>query len=169
MPASKDRPLWAELPADVCRGIERIAGARVVADRSQSGGFSPGLAARLGLADGRRVFAKAIGAEWPIERPFHRREARIAAALPAGVPAPALLGTLDNGDWIALVFADIDGHEPAQPWRAAELERVVAAVSRLSSVGADSLTDDHPRLGGWSELDAAQLDALPGLSPWAAT
>ena len=45
------------------RMIEEILGAPVVAAHSQPGGFSPGLGARLVLADGRRAFAKAARVE----------------------------------------------------------------------------------------------------------
>jgi hypothetical protein len=47
-------------------------------------GFSPGLASRLLLADGRLAFAKAVdAATHPVEGGFHRAELRVAAALPA--------------------------------------------------------------------------------------
>ena len=47
-------------------------------------------------------------------RAYHRVEARVSAALPATVPAPRLLGTLDD-DWVVLAFEAIDGVEPYQP------------------------------------------------------
>jgi hypothetical protein len=63
MSASKDRPRWEELPPHVRGQISELAGGRVVAARNCEGGFSPGFASRLTLADGRRAFAKAMDAD----------------------------------------------------------------------------------------------------------
>src|SRR6478735_291080 len=96
------RPQWSELPAGLRAEIERALGSEVVEAQSQPGGFSPGSADRVVLADGRRAFVKtgdaAVNAE-TVE--IHRREAAIAAALPGSVPAPRLLGVVDRGDVIA--------------------------------------------------------------------
>ncbi|MDP8923711.1 MAG: aminoglycoside phosphotransferase family protein [Chloroflexota bacterium] len=104
--------------------------------RTQPGGFSPGAAARLRTADGRRVFLKAVGPEPNASAPaFHRREAQIVAALPAGAPVPRLLWSHDEGDggWVVLVFEDVEGRQPALPWRADELGRVLDALEALSA------------------------------------
>jgi hypothetical protein len=94
MCASKDRPRWEELPPHVRGQISELAGGRVVAARNCGGGFSPGFASRLTLADGRRAFAKAMDADaWPLQATFHRDEARVSAALPRTVPAPRFLGS----------------------------------------------------------------------------
>src|SRR5438128_694352 len=104
-----NRLTWTELPTAVRAWIESVVGAPVVGAVSQSGGFSPGLAARLTLADGRRVFAKAVGLERNPDSPeMHRREAAIASRIPADAPAPKLLWSYDDGDWVALVFEDVD-------------------------------------------------------------
>jgi len=157
------------MPAPVRSAIEDRLGSRVVAAHSQAGGFSPGVAARLELADGTRVFVKAVCAEPNPDSPrIHRREARIAAALPADVPAPALRWSWDDGEWVVLAFDDIDGHAPEMPWRADELERVLAAVSAL----ADALTPSPIALepapaalgrmfGGWRRI-ADDRDAADG-------
>jgi hypothetical protein len=52
---------WEHLPAEVRQGLQARLGSPVVQAATQPGGFSPGLAARLRLADGRRVFVKAAG------------------------------------------------------------------------------------------------------------
>ncbi|TDD51573.1 hypothetical protein E1286_10370 [Nonomuraea terrae] len=73
------------------------------------------------LADGRAAFVKAAqSARAPAVAAFHRREA-ISERLPAQAPVPRLLGTYDDGDWIALAFEEVDGRLPAQPWRGGEL------------------------------------------------
>jgi hypothetical protein len=172
-PASKRRLRWDGVPDTVRAAIERIAGSRVIHAANQAGGFSPGLAARLRLADGRAVFAKAIDGRWPTEARFYRDEARIAAALPAEVPAPRLLGSFDDDAWVGMVFEYVDGHEPARPWRATELTPVLDALATLARVATPSpieLPDDHPRLGGWRGIAAAPfgIDRLGAAFPWAA-
>jgi aminoglycoside phosphotransferase (APT) family kinase protein len=126
---------------------------------SQPGGFSPGVAARLTTAHGRHVFVKAAGPEQnPLTPTMHRREAAIAAALPADAPVPRLLWTYDEGagGWIALAFEDIDGRQPELPWRADELDRTLAAVAEL----AETLTPSPLPI----ELtgDTATWDAIAG-------
>ena len=109
MSASKERPRWSELPAAVRTQIEQLAGSRVVAAENYEGGFSPGFASRLTLADGCRAFAKAMNAdEWPLQATTHRAEARVAALLPETVPAPRFLGSADDGHWVILVFEYAD-------------------------------------------------------------
>jgi hypothetical protein len=97
--AGGSRVGWPDLPPRVRRTIERLAGAPVTHAASQPGGFSPGLAARLLLADGRRCFAKSVDATaHPTEGTFHRAECQISAALPTTVPAPRLLASHDDAD-----------------------------------------------------------------------
>ena len=121
-PAEGQRLDWSAIPAGVRAAVERDLGSPVVEAISQRTGFSPGVAARLRLADGRRVFAKAISAEPNPDSPaFHRREARIVAALPPAAPVPPLRYLVDEDGWVVLVFAEIAGVHRAQPWRADEL------------------------------------------------
>jgi Ser/Thr protein kinase RdoA (MazF antagonist) len=132
-----NRLVWADLPDQVRTGIEGVLGAPVVETTSEPGGFSPGLAARVVLADGRRMFVKAVSAGRNADSVrMLSSEARILAGL-AGVDlrppvaVPALRGQYVNGDWIALVITEADGRTPAIPWRTAELDRVVDAVQTL--------------------------------------
>jgi hypothetical protein len=120
------------VPAGVRAAVEDALGTTVAGAQSQQGGFSPGAAARLRLADGRRVFVKAVGPELNPDSPgMHRREGAVAAALPATVPSPRLRHTADDGEWVALVFEDVDGRQPRVPWQRDELDRVLAAVAEL--------------------------------------
>jgi aminoglycoside phosphotransferase (APT) family kinase protein len=170
--ASGVRIGWADLPEPVRAAVEDIIGGTVVEARSQSGGFSPGTADRVRTADGRRAFVKAVSADLNEQSPgLHRREARIAAALPAAVPAPRLLGLHDDGAWVALVLEDVEGRSPATPWRADELAPVLAALGDLARVPAD-LTDLRTAtetlgydLAGWGRIAA---DPPADLHPWAA-
>src|SRR5580698_1371762 len=99
-PAEGKRLPWTDIPAQLRAEVERQLGAPVVEAVTQRGGFSPGVAARLLLADGRRAFVKAVGDLNPDSPRIHRAEARIAAALPASAPAPRLLGFLDADGWV---------------------------------------------------------------------
>jgi len=112
---------------------------------TQPGGFSPGVAARLTTAGGRRVFVKAISSHPNPDSPaFHRREARNAAALPPHAPVPRLLWSYDDGDWVVLLFEDIEGAHPAMPWRQDELSRVLDAVGDLAASLTPSPIDAPP-------------------------
>lgn len=173
-PASGVRHDWAELPASVRRAVEDILGSPVTEARSQNGGFSPGVAARVRLADGGRAFVKAVSAEVNAGAPdLHRAEARHTAALPPHAPVPRLLGSYDDGTRVALVLEDIEGRQPAVPWDRAELDRVLDAVDALSRTLTPAPIDAPPvtlrdasMFTGWRTLYAAGGDA--GLGTWAA-
>jgi aminoglycoside phosphotransferase (APT) family kinase protein len=163
---------WEQVPAALRAAAEQRLGGRVTAAVTQPGGFSPGAAARLELDTGRRAFAKAVGPELNPDSPgIYRAEARIAAALPAAVPAPRFLGVLEDGGWVLLLFEDIDGSVPARPWRRAELDRVLAAVTDLAAaltpapLAAPAVGDAHQAsFTGWRRLARAPG---AGLDPWA--
>src|SRR5262249_32392440 len=119
------RIIWAQVPADVAASIERLLGSNIVGADSQPGGFSEGVAARVRLGDGRRMFVKAANSlAAPGVAEFHRREIAISRRLPAQAPVTRLVNTYDDGIWVALVFKEIDGSLPTQPWRRGEFERV---------------------------------------------
>lgn len=165
---------WAELPASVRDAARSALGAAVVRDLPQSGGFSPGLASRLVLADGRRVFAKAISAARNPRSPgLYRREIEVMSALPATVPAPRLRWSLDDGDWVMLVLDDIEGHMPATPWIPAELTRVMTALEQLAGaldpapISAPSIVDDlEENFSSWHAV-ATEPALLALQDPWA--
>jgi aminoglycoside phosphotransferase (APT) family kinase protein len=108
-----------------------------MAAATQASGFSPGVAARLQTTDGRRVFVKAVGPEPnPTSPAVHRREASIVPMLPATAPVPRLLWTYDEGEdgWVLLVFEDIEGWHPHEPWREDELASALETVRQLARV-----------------------------------
>lgn len=177
-PATGQRLQWGQLPDHVRRGIETRLGSAVISADTQPGGFSPGVAARLRLATGRSAFVKAVSPSVNPHSPgMHRRESRIAAALPAWVPTPRLLDTYDDGDWVALIFEDIDGTTPRTPWEQQELARVLKAVTELSSALTPAPIAVEPVaevmrdvFSGWQRLLAtvnAGQDDLSGVDPWA--
>src|SRR5437773_9328388 len=86
-PAQGARIPWEAAPESVRAAVEAGLGARVDEAVTQPGGFSPGVAARLRLEDGRTVFVKAVGSEPNPDSPgFHRIEAHVAAVLPPETP-----------------------------------------------------------------------------------
>jgi hypothetical protein len=126
---------WPDLPEALRDEITGVLGSAVVEAVGQRGGYGPSLAARCGLADGRRVFIKAVSpAQNPDTPGMMRREARINGRLPADAPAPALLHSLDDGEWIALVFEEVAGRLPLTPWITDELEVVLRATRELGEL-----------------------------------
>jgi hypothetical protein len=177
-PAAEGKRLpWPALPALLRTAIEDRLRARVVKAVTQPGGFSPGVAARLVLSDGSRAFVKAVGQINPESPGIYRAEARIAGALPPATPAPKLLATIESAGWVALIFEDIDGRLPAQPWQPGELARVLDAMAGLAKaltpapIDAPSAAARFSNLGnGWrllSEAATSGSDDLTDLDPWA--
>ncbi|MDG6103455.1 phosphotransferase [Dactylosporangium aurantiacum] len=168
--ASGVRIGWDDLPSTVHAAVTAILGGPVVRAVSQPGGFSPGTADRVLLADGSRAFVKAVSAAQNAHSvQLHRTEARVTAMLPADVPAPRLLGFHDDGTWVALVFADVEGRQPHVPWQDDELAAVLDALRRLpvpvsGLPSLPSLLADS--FGGWRRLAA---DPPAALDPWAAS
>ncbi len=169
------RLAWSQLPGSLRTTIEDRLGAAVSQADSQQGGFSPGLAARLTLADGRRVFLKAVSAAQNPDAPqFYRREAGIAARLPESVPAPKLLWSHDDGHWVVLAFEDVEGRTPTMPWQPDEQQRVLAALAGMAA-GLTPCPVDVPEIGaeladnlsGWRKLAAGPAEQLTEVDPWA--
>lgn len=169
-----NRLAWTELPPDLRSAVEAAAGAPVRSATSQPGGFSPGFASVLRLADGRSVFVKAVnGARNPDSPDLHRREARTLAALPTTVPAPRLLWSHDDGDWVALMTEAVDGVPPAQPCRPEELETFLATVAELverltpAPIPAPSIQEEFATtFTGWRRMAGGPGGAVQ-LGQWA--
>ncbi|MFU8873029.1 phosphotransferase family protein [Micromonospora sp. SL4-19] len=171
--ATKSRIRWSDLPDTVRAAVEEILGDRVVEAVSQPGGFSPGTADRVRTAGGERAFVKAVSPAQNDRSPIlHRTEALIAAALPPATPAPRLLGSYDDGDWVALVFTDVEGRHPVTPWDADELTAVLSTLKTMvgaltpapvpaAPVAAAALA---PNFAGWRRIVEEPPDDL---DPWA--
>lgn len=174
-PATGSRRIsWSEIPRDVTRAIGRHLGSDVVHAVSLEGGFSEGLAARVVLESGGSAFVAAVNSETaPAIARFHRREAQVTSQLQGTASVPRLLATHDDGVWMALVFEDIDGHLPQQPWDRTELSRVLNAATDMSRALTPAPVDARllapPRLGGWRDLATGPaVDRLAAVSVWAA-
>jgi hypothetical protein len=165
------RSEWRAVPASVRRDVDELLGSPVVTTDPVSGGFSPGPAVRAGLADGRTVFIKAAGTVLNPHSPsMHRREGAVLGVLPGAVPAPRLLGVVDDGDWVALAIEWVDGRMPmaTDPHDVDRLvgvlERMAAATAGIELPGVVDFAAAHRSLGGhWIRLAA---DPLPGLDAW---
>ena len=159
---------WLDVAPSVRATVEERLGARVVDARNQAGGFSPGLAARCRLDDGGRVFIKAVSPDQnAMACRIHRREAEVASQLPVGLPAPQLLHVVDDGHWVALVFEEVEGDQPAEPWQDSQLAVVLPALQRFAEqvtptpAPALQTVEDryrHP-FHGWRDLAAGVVDA----------
>ncbi|KOX11674.1 phosphotransferase family protein [Nocardiopsis sp. NRRL B-16309] len=164
---------WEDVPDHLTEKFTAVFGAPVATEQRQTGGFSPGLASRLVLADGQRVFVKAIHEGRDPHTPgLYRREIEVTKTLPPAAPAPRSLWTYDDGDWVMLAFEDIDGHTPAQPWQPQELERVVATLADMADALTPAPADTVPATedlavpySSWRRLSAgegpARAEALP--------
>ncbi len=151
---------WRDLPRHVRERISSLAGAQVTAETSATSGFSPGFAAVLELADGRGVFVKAVSSEQnPVSPDLARREIAVESALPPEVPAPRLLFSHDDGEWVVLGFEVAHGRSPELPWRPDDLGAVLDALAQLADVeplpghrlprSDDLFADDYT---GWRKL-----------------
>lgn len=171
--ASGVRIGWADLPVHVRTSVERIVGGPIVYADSQVGGFSPGSADRVVTDTGARAFVKAANLALNEHTPgLYRREAAITAQLPPAVPATRLLGAYDDGDWVALVLADVDGRHPRTPWLRAEVDAVLDTLGTLANrltpcpvadipAAADELRGDFI---GWQRLREHPWPELPVLA-----
>jgi aminoglycoside phosphotransferase (APT) family kinase protein len=135
------------------------------------GGFSHGLAARLTLANGNRVFAKAVAADDGLARAY-RAEARYAGQLSPQIPAPRLRFVLDTNGWVALVFDDVEGRHPnlSDP---AELSGVLHLIEQHATALTPNPVLDAPTIAAsfgekfnvWRHYDRegppADLDSWP--------
>ena len=178
-PAEGVRLDWSAIPEQVRLVVEQRLGSAVAIAVSQPTGFSPGVASRLRLADGRRVFVKAVGpAPNPGTPSMHRREARIVAALPTAISVPRLLWSYDdaNTGWVVLVFEDVDGQHPTQPWDISELHRILDALSVLAealtpsplvppivTTAGDAFANN---VRGWGQLRDVEPSYLEHLDAW---
>ncbi|MFD3399753.1 aminoglycoside phosphotransferase family protein [Kribbella sp. NPDC058693] len=136
---------YEKMPVSVRDWVERALGSAVVSASTQQGGFSPGVAARLVTASGRRAFVKAVGTSLNPKTPeLFRQEITAMQAIGPLPMAPQLYDVYDDGDWVGMLFEDIDGRLPAHPWEQADAERVLDAVAELTDALDPSPWPDAP-------------------------
>ncbi|WP_371400927.1 aminoglycoside phosphotransferase family protein [Kribbella sp. NBC_00662] len=136
---------YEKMPVSVRDWVERALGSAVVSASTQQGGFSPGVAARLVTASGRRAFVKAVGTSLNPKTPeLFRQEITAMQAIGPLPMVPQLYEVYDDGDWVGLLFEDIDGRLPAHPWEQADADRVMDAVAELTDALDPSPWPDAP-------------------------
>ncbi|MEW1912552.1 phosphotransferase [Kitasatospora sp. NPDC085895] len=172
-----NRPGWDDLPLAVRTAVEERCRAMVSAVAYPSGGFTPGIAARLQLTDGSRVFIKGVPAE-DRTAGMYRAEAAVGVHLPARI-APVLLWVVEVVGWLVLGFEDVAGGNPDLAPGSSELGLVLDTVAELGleltpcpagqagpfSALADTLAGHWEGLhrdgpGGWDHEHAAELASL---------
>lgn len=138
---------------------------------SQPGGFSPGSADRVITDRGRRAFVKAVAATINARSAeLARQEMRITALLPEAAPAPRLIEGFEDGEWVVLVFEDVEGAHPRTPWVESEIDAAVTALAELARLttpappGLPRAADEFAgNFEGWDRITA---DPPADLDPW---
>lgn len=152
------RPGWDQLPTPLRDGLTSRLGS-VTRVEVQTGGFTPGLAARLQLTGGDRVFVKGISTDHPLASRY-RDEARVVRALPDAVPAPRLRWDEVIAGWVVLAFDDVGGRHADLAPGSADVAAVVETVAGLAAVLTPCPVPDVPDaddelaglVHGWREL-----------------
>ena len=148
---------WWQVPERVRSAVETSMGSVVVEAATQEGGYSPGAAARVRLANGGRAFVKALSANLHLPSVgLYRNEASVMPHLPPELPVPRLLDVYDDGIWVALVYEDVEGRHPEIPWRSDELDRVAGAIADLGAALDPSPWRDAP---AFADVNASLIQA----------
>lgn len=158
--ASGVRLPYEESPAAVRAWVDRALGSSVVSAATQQGGFSPGVAARLVTATGRRAFLKAVGPSLNPDTPtlFRNEIAAMQGLAAHSLPhTPFLYDVYDDGDWVGLLMEDIDGYLPPHPWRPQDANRALDALEELTAALQPS---------PWLEAPVAAVRSEAFLSRW---
>lgn len=162
---------YAEAPERIRRWVERELGSTVVAAHDQIGGFSPGPAARLVTASGRRAFVKAVGSgPNPLSPSILRQELEALRRLPSGRWRPELFAAYDDGEWIGLLLQDVEGRQP-KVWTEPDVRVVFDALTELSGALSEVPWPEAARLverehfAGWSRIADQRPGDLPAWVP----
>jgi aminoglycoside phosphotransferase (APT) family kinase protein len=165
------RLTWSELPTSIHRVVEEILGGCIVDAQSQANGFSPGSADRVRAENGREAFVKAVSRRRNADTlDLHRRELAVLQMLPGSISVPRLLGSFDDGEWVALVIESIDGVHPSEPPTNSDISGVLSALATLPALrsGAtitflpDATTELAQPFHGWSNIrESGRSRSLP--------
>ena len=153
---------WWQVPEHVRSAVEGSLGSDIVEAVTQEGGYSPGAAARVRLASGGRAFVKALGVDLhSASVGLYRNEAKAMPHLPVDLHVPRLLDVYDDGEWVALVYEDVEGRHPEIPWRSHELDRVAGAIADL---GAALDPSPWPAAPAFADVNAGVIHAWRALA-----
>lgn len=163
---------FASAPRSVTRWIEGELGSSLGSTVDVVGGMSPGPAARVVAQNGIRAFVKACGSALNPDTPgLLRAEISVLLALPTHPNLPRLLGSYDDGDWVALLLEDIDAPLVELPWQQEQFERVSRVLTDVHEASTPNPWPDAPWavqksaafLSRWRTL----VERPPAdLSPW---
>jgi Ser/Thr protein kinase RdoA (MazF antagonist) len=123
---------------------------------------------------GARAFVKAVTPALNTRSAeLARMEIHVSESLPRTAPVPELLGAFDDGDWVVLVLADVDGAQPRTPWVDVEFDAALAALAELAAVLTPSPVAGLPttaeRLGdNFAAWERIAGDPPADLDPWLA-
>lgn len=157
---------YASLPAPVRQWVETQLGSSVVEARTQRGGFSSGVAARLRCVDGSTAFVKAVDGSVNADTPdLFRHEAAVLQVLPLATYRAALRAAYDDGSWVALLLDDVPGGHPDLDDDADMAAVREALVSQAAELTPDPVALPGPDLaasaGRWHRRVARALDEDP--------
>lgn len=173
MSATAQRPVWSAVPGRVRKYVEVRLGEVVVANISCGSGYTPGLASRLVLADGRRVFVKGVPGDHPLAD-MYATESAITERLPEGAPTPVFLWSAkpeESGGWFLLCLEDIRGAPPDLSPGSPDVPAVIDAVATMARALTPPPIEEAPQasvalgpmLHGWACL---KEDPPSDLDPW---
>ncbi|WP_190620634.1 phosphotransferase [Streptomyces venezuelae] len=172
MTATSVRPDWATLPDAVRAHAEQQMGSPVVEARTCGGGYTPGMASRLRLGDGREVFLKGMDGAHPFARQY-ADEVAVTSSLPRGTGPEVLWWSAprDGMEWWLLCLESVSGQDPDFSPEG-DVEAAVAAVESAGKTLTPCPVEDavpvEDVLGkwftGWADLHGEDAE---GLDPWA--
>lgn len=125
--ATAVRPAYATLPASVHARIGAELGGEPVTVTIAGGGFTTGFAGRLMAASGAELFVKAAGPHLPEVSGAYRDEARVTAALPPEINAPAVRFHADIDGWTVTGYEALQGEPLTLPMRPETLDLMLDA------------------------------------------
>jgi hypothetical protein len=166
---------FPSIPAPVRAWVSETLGSPVASWTEQTGGMSPGCATRVVAEDGSRAFVKAVGADLNPDTPsLFRREVEALALIGDDPLWASLLASYDDGAWVALLLADVEGHH-ADLSDDTQMDTLLAATDRLGTRLAGSPVPTHltDTFAGPGFIDVsavfrrwvATVDLLPDLPP----
>ncbi|WP_433241517.1 aminoglycoside phosphotransferase family protein [Streptosporangium sp. CA-135522] len=162
------RPSWEQLPHELRDFVTVHLGSAIIRADVQSGGFTPGVAARLILTNGR-VFIKAIPNDHVLAAKY-RTEAETAGHLPGNTPSPRLRWHGTAAGWVILIFDDIDGRHPDLTPGSPDIFTVASALSDMAALLTPNPLPHLPLasisrarlLHGWGDLATSPPHDLGG-------
>lgn len=89
---------------------------------------------------------------------LNRAEIVALHLMPAHLPVARLLGSYDDGDWVALVLEDVEGRRPSLPWTCADVTSVTATLRAVAGTTAPeelpAFADVVLALSAWDDVAA---------------